>query len=77
MDYTDRVFVSLKDRKPGVYPLKDLKDPEKFVSAVKFLIDGDWLVNVSFSNDFSSVIVSEPFEIHKAFKQHKTNWYDK
>jgi hypothetical protein len=77
MDYIDKVYVALKDRVPGVYPIAGLREPEKFTSAVKFLIDGEWLHNVSFSNDYTSLIISEPFEFQKLNKQHKTNWYEK
>jgi hypothetical protein len=40
MDYIDTVFVDLKQRLPGKYPLADLREPQKFIEAVKFLIDG-------------------------------------
>ena len=62
MDYLDQVFVDLKDKKPGRYPLDSLREPERFISAVKFLMDGQWLTNVYFSEDYKSLTVQEPFD---------------
>ena len=76
MDYIDKVYVDLKQRLPGNYPLADLREPEKFMDAVKFLIDGEWLVDVSFSNDYKSLIINKPFEAVLRSGSGKENWYD-
>jgi hypothetical protein len=76
MDYIDEVFIALKDREPGRYPISSLREPEKFTSAVKFLIDGEWLTNVSFSNDYGTLIISEHFSFEQPKKAQKTTWYD-
>ena len=59
MDYIDRVYVHLKDRKPGKYPIHNLREKEKFIEAVKFLIDGEWLTNVDFSADYQTLVIHE------------------
>lgn len=76
MDYIDEVFIALKDREPGRYPIGSLREPEKFTSAVKFLIDGEWLTNVSFSNDYGTLIISTHFSFERPKKAFKTTWYD-
>jgi hypothetical protein len=76
MDYIDEVFIALKDREPGRYPIVSLREPGKFTSAVKFLIDGEWLTNVSFSNDYGTLIISAPFSCKPFKKALKTTWYD-
>lgn len=63
MDYLDRVYVELKDRQPGRYPIHNLKEPERFIAAVKELIDGEWLTEVYFSEDFQILVVELPFEL--------------
>ena len=65
MDYIDEVFIALKDREPGRYPIGSLREPEKFTSAVKYLIDGEWLTNVSFSNDYGTLIISSHFSFER------------
>lgn len=62
MDYLDEVYVALKDRSPGKYPIDRLKEPQKFVSAVKELIDAEYLVDVEFSSDYKFLIVLIPFD---------------
>lgn len=61
MDYIDKVYVHLKDRQPGRYPIHNLREKEKFIEAVKELIDGEWLRDVCFSSDYRTLIISEPF----------------
>ncbi|MFA5816241.1 MAG: hypothetical protein WC865_11525 [Bacteroidales bacterium] len=68
MDYIDEVYIALKDREPGRYPIGSLREPEKFTSAVKFLIEGEWLTNVSFSNDFGTLIISGHFPFERVKK---------
>ncbi|MFA5816653.1 MAG: hypothetical protein WC865_13645 [Bacteroidales bacterium] len=77
MDYIDRVYVDLKDREPGKFPMSSLKDPEKFISAVKFLIDGEWLTNVYFSQNYDSLIISRQFSFVTDKKPIRINWYDR
>ena len=60
MDYLDKVYSDLIVRAPGRYPLADLKEPERFIDAVKELIDGDWLHYLYFSNDYSELIIPNP-----------------
>jgi hypothetical protein len=61
MDYIDRVYVDLKDRPPGKFLMSGLAEPDRFIEAVKELIDGQWLLNVCFSSDYQTLIISEPF----------------
>jgi hypothetical protein len=75
MDYIDTVFVDLKQRLPGKYPLADLREPQKFIEAVKFLIDGDWLPEVSFSNDYKILIIGEHDPKVQEKRPRKENWY--
>ncbi|TSA34956.1 MAG: hypothetical protein D4R64_10570 [Porphyromonadaceae bacterium] len=76
MDYIDTVYVDLKQRLPGKYPLAGLREPEKFKDAVKSLIDGEWLLDVSFSNDYNTLIISEPDPIMELKAPRKVTWYD-
>jgi hypothetical protein len=59
MDYIDRVYVDLKDREKSNFLMSNLKDPEKFISAVKFLIDGGWITNVHWDSSYSTLFIEE------------------
>ncbi len=59
MDYIDRVYVDLKDREPGNYLMSSLKDPEKFIAAVKYLIDGGWIINVHWDSSYTTLFIKE------------------
>lgn len=76
MDYIDKVYVDLKQRLPGDYPLADLREPEKFMEAVKFLIEGEWLVDVYFSNDYKNLIIKEQSVVMESKRPKKVTWYD-
>jgi hypothetical protein len=80
MDYIDRVYVELKDREPGNFLMSSLKDPEKFIIAVKFLIDGGWLVNVHWDSGYTTLFIEEKFQFEDFKKpvsrRHKSGWYD-
>ncbi len=76
MDYIDTVYLELRDKPPGHYPLDKLREPQKFTEAVKFLIDGEWLTNVLFSNDYSVLIMKKP-EIFQPPKSLTQTWYDR
>lgn len=76
MDYIDRVYVDLKDREPGKFLMSSLKDPEKFISAVKYLIDGGWLVNVHWDSSYSTLFITEKFPFKTTKRSLKTTSYD-
>ncbi|TSA33882.1 MAG: hypothetical protein D4R64_13230 [Porphyromonadaceae bacterium] len=61
MDYIDRVYVDLKDRPPGKFHMSGLAEPEKFIEAVKFLIDGGWITNVHWDSSYSVFTIQEKF----------------
>lgn len=65
MDYIDRVYVDLKDREKSNFLMSKLKDPGKFISAVKFLIDGGWITNVHWDSSYSTLFIEEKFPFHK------------
>lgn len=68
MDYLDRVYLDLTTREPGVYPLNNLREPERFIQAVKDLIDGEWIHDICFSSDYRTLIIPEPIPEPKATK---------
>ena len=59
MDYIDRVYLDLKDRPPGKFLMSALAEPEKFIEAVKFLIDGAWITNVHWDSSYSTLFIEE------------------
>jgi pyruvate-formate lyase-activating enzyme len=61
MDYIDKVNVDLKGRQPGCYPIHNFRERERFTEAVKELIDEEWLMDVYFSQDYRTLVISEPF----------------
>jgi len=62
MDYLDRVFLDLKAREPGRYSLIHLREPERFIDAVKELMDGEWIRDVHFTSDYKTLVIQEPFQ---------------
>jgi hypothetical protein len=62
MEYLDEVFAHLKTLEPGRYPIRNLREPERFIKAVKELIDGSWLPNVHFSQDYFWMIIQQPYD---------------
>ena len=60
MDYFDRVYLDLKGREPGRYSLEHLKEPERFIDAVKYLMDGEWIVDIHFTSDYKTLVIQEP-----------------
>jgi hypothetical protein len=75
MDYIDTVFVDLKQRLPGKYPLADLREPLKFIAAVKFLIEGEWLPEVRLSNDYKILSIGAHYPKVQEKRPRKENWY--
>jgi len=73
MDYIDRVYVDLKDRGKSNFLMSSLKDPEKFISAVKFLIDGGWITNVYWDSSYSTLFIEEKFPFESFKKTIKTS----
>jgi pyruvate-formate lyase-activating enzyme len=69
MDYIDRVYVDLKDRPPGKFLMSTLAEPEKFIEAVKFLIDGGWITNVHWDSSYSVFTIQEKFPFKTLKKQ--------
>jgi hypothetical protein len=62
MDYIDRVFVDLRLREPGRYPLDRLKERDLFIEAVKELMDGQWLTELYFTEDYQTLVIQVPLE---------------
>jgi len=60
MDYLDKVYLDLTTRPPGRYPLNKLKEPDRFIQAVKELIDGEWIHDICFTADYKTLIIPEP-----------------
>ena len=67
MDYIDRVYVELKDRPPGKFLMSTLVEPEKFIEAVKFLIDGGWITNVHWDSSYSVFTIEEKLPERKPY----------
>ena len=68
MDNLDKVYLDLTTREPGAYPIDKLREPERFIQAVKDLIDGEWIHDICFSNDYKTLIIPEPIPVPKAIK---------
>ena len=62
MDYLDRVFIDLRQREPGRYPLDRLKERDRFIEAVKELMDGGWLTELYFTEDYRTLVIQTPLE---------------
>jgi len=77
MDYIDLVYVAIKDLPPGKHLMSNLKDSDKFISAVKYLIDGGWITNVHWDKCFYTMTIEEKFPFHSSKKPVKTTWYNK
>ena len=81
MDYIDLVYVALKDKEPCKILMSSLKDPAKFIEAVKYLIEGDWLSNVYWDNDYHTMTIQEKIpsktDVNNSKKPRKTTWYDR
>ena len=56
MDYIDQVFIEVKDLIPGKYLMSKLKDPERFIEAVKELIDDEWVNDIDFTKDYEYMV---------------------
>jgi hypothetical protein len=69
MDYIDRVFVDLREREPGRYPLDRLKERDRFIEAVKELMDGQWLTELYFTEDYETLVIQVPLEQIFAIKK--------
>lgn len=53
MDYNDEVFNWLKTIEKGTkIDVYKAKNPDKFIKAVKYLMDGEWIIGFTFSNDY-------------------------
>lgn len=76
MEYLDQVYVDLKDRKPGKFLMSNLKDPEKFIAAVKDLIDYGYLPNVHWDSSYSTLFIQEKFPFDSFKKSVKNPWYE-
>jgi hypothetical protein len=59
IDYLDRVYLDLTARPPGRYPLDNLREPDRFIQAVKELIDGEWIHDICFTADYKTLIIPE------------------
>ncbi|MFA5816845.1 MAG: hypothetical protein WC865_14630 [Bacteroidales bacterium] len=81
MEYIDRVYIDLKDREKSNFLMSSLKDPGKFISAVKELIDYGYLPNVHWDSSYSTLYIEEklPDKTPQNQSQNlsKTTWYDK
>jgi len=69
MDYTDRVYVDLRQREPGRYPLDNLRERERFIAAVKELMDGQWLTELYFTEDYRTLVIQVPLEEIRAVRR--------
>ena len=80
MDYVDSVYLALKDRQPCKVLMSSLQEPDRFISAVKNLIDSGYLPNVHWDSSYSELTIQEklPFKFHKNKFQNdqKPTWYD-
>lgn len=79
MDYLDRVFVEVRALRPGRYPVDTLKEPERFIAAVKELMDGEWLRDLYFTSDYRILVIQQPFNGNPktTIRNHlRRNWYD-
>lgn len=53
MDYENQVYIWLKSIKPGSkIDITQAKEPDKLKTTIKYLMDGDWIIDFSFSNDY-------------------------
>ncbi len=81
MEYVDQVFVQLKDREPCKVLMASLKDSEKFILAVKELIDYGYLFNIEFNSDYSEMTIQEKFPFKSDKNKYQTlpkkTFYDK
>lgn len=62
MDYIDQVYVDLRQREPGRYPLDRLRERHRFIEAVKELMDGEWLTELYFTEDYQTLVIQVPLE---------------
>ncbi len=62
MDYIDQVYVDLRQREPSRYPLGRLRERERFIEAVKELMDGQWLTELYFTEDYQTLVIQVPLE---------------
>lgn len=80
MDFIDKVYLDLKDREPGKFLMSSLKNPDGFIAAVQFLIDGAWLTNVHWDADYTTFFIEEKFPFQSDRKEPvtllKSTWYD-
>jgi hypothetical protein len=80
MEYIDTVFLALKDREPCKVVMSSLQDPEKFILAVKELIDYGYLPNVHWDSSYSVMTIQEKFPFKSDKNAHlrprPTTWYD-
>jgi len=54
---------------PGRYPLAGLREQDRFIASIKYLIDADWLTDVEFSNDYQFLIKKEPWKPYKPIER--------
>lgn len=62
MEYIDQVYIDLRQREPGRYPLGRLRERERFIEAVKELMDGQWLTELYFTEDYQTLVIQVPLE---------------
>ena len=80
MEYIDTVFVALKDRAPCKVLMSSLQDPDRFILAVKELIDSGYLSNIHWDSSFLIMTVEDkwPLNCDKIIlAKTRPNWYDK
>lgn len=71
MDYLDRVYKYILGLKPGRYPLDKLMERDRFIEAVKELIDGEWIKDAEFSSDYFYLVIKKPFNDSQNNKNEK------
>lgn len=57
MEYEDRVLAYLEEMKPGqkVEIAKIATVPERFINAIKYLIDNEYVMDIEFSGNYKYV----------------------
>ena len=69
MDYINQVYVDLRLREPDRYPLGHLRERDRFIEAVKELMDGQWLTELYFTEDYQTLVIQVPLEQILAIKK--------
>jgi hypothetical protein len=75
MDYLDQVYLEIKDREKSNFLMSSLKEPEKFIAAVKELIDSGYITNVHWDSSYSRFYIEEKFPFATDKYKRSKNWY--